>query len=166
MKYLQTFSWVLLSTFILLMTACKEETYEIGEPFSKLEGINGKWVISQVKQFDYTKRPVFDIQVDVSSLMIADNPFSVTFNASNLTYEVASSGVSTLLGTGGTWEFNNVDYPTAIYFRRNDGSSTTVQLKQTVRIVDSELVFEIPKECTTVASPEFGYLYVFNRVVN
>lgn len=157
-----------LSIFVLAATiiGCKKETYEIGAPFSKLEGINGKWVISQVKQFDYTKRPVFDIQVDVSGLIIGNQPFAVTFNSTDLTYFVEAGPASNLLGTGGSWAFNNVDYPTAIEFTRNDGTTTSVQLKQTVRIVDSELIFEIPKECSSVENPEFGYLYIFTRAVN
>ncbi len=160
-----TFKSVFLALIVtLLFAGCQEDEYEIGEPFSKLEGINGSWEISQVNQVDFTNRPVFDISIDVSELIIGSDPMSINFNSETTKYTIEAGTTSNLLGDGGNWYFDDDQFPTAITFVRNDGTQTTVQMIGTVRIVDNELRFEISKDCSSVESPEFGYEYVFQRV--
>ena len=157
---IQSILLVLLAAFFF--TTCEDENYEIGPAFSKLEGIEGTWVLDKIIQVDFTRRPVFDIKIDVSDILIGDDPLEVSFDAQNFSYTVDPGTTSHLLGDGSTWRFDDNDYPTAIIFSI-DGQDVQANLAKTIRTIDDELQFEFPKLCSAVENPEFGYQYTFIR---
>jgi len=155
----------LLLALTVLLAGCEENDYnDLAPPPSKIEGIQGSWTIESVAQVELTKRAGgFDIRYDVSDVVVGDDPMSIVFESENMTYSVNAGTTVHALGSGGTWAFDDPEFPTQLILRTDEGNTVTADLQRTVRPVDNVLQFEFPRECANVENPEFGYEYTFNR---
>ena len=105
--------------FILLMaaplfTACVEDdTPDIGEEGSKLDGINATWRLVEVNQQDDVS---FTLETrNISDFLLADgNAPQITFNSADKTYSVDAKGKLNFWGTEGSWTFDDDVAPTNI----------------------------------------------------
>ncbi len=117
--------------FIVLATAfaaCEPVEYgELGEPFSKIEGIEGTWIATEVIQVDETALAQGGMytEQDLTDLFNFTS-YSITFDvdANNLpsNFSVTSSGAPSFIDTTGIWTFNDNDFPTEVLFTHPDSS--------------------------------------------
>ncbi len=158
MKYINL-KIIVLALFVIGFSSCDEdEIPPIGEPSSKVLGIQDEWTLTKVVQVDLLT-PFNENSMDVSGVFIGNAPAAMSFDADNYTINYGSSPEG-LLGTGGTWAFDDNDYPTNITLTSN-GETYVVDLNRTVRETDLTLEFELKKVCEGVES--IAYQYVFTR---
>lgn len=157
MKYFNI-KTLLLAVLALTVMSCEEELPELGEPSSKVLGIQDNWVLTSVTQMDLLT-PFSENELDVSEVFIGDTPASMTFDGSNYTINYGTSPEG-LLGTGGGYAFDDNDFPTLITLNSN-GTDYTVNLNRTIREIDPTLEFELRKSCGGVEA--IAYKYVFSR---
>ncbi len=141
--------------------SCTKPVYEIGDPVSKLEGINGTWNISAVTQIDEAS-PLKD-ELDLSRFFVipGEPALSLTFTSSDLTYSVIPGSGKNPFGEGGTWAFDDPSYPAYINLYSTAGDTVVVGLGQTIRPTDSQLFLDQQKKCAETAVTT--YLYIFDR---
>ncbi len=120
--------------FTLLITAaffqgCKPELKEIGPEYAAGEGIYGSWIVSDLSQVDLTvplpeTQNIFSyFSSNESSKMI------IRFEKDNSAYSIIQPGnMPRILGTSGTWAYNEMPYPTAINFYTSKGDTLSANL--------------------------------------
>lgn len=124
--------------FIVLATAfaaCEPVEYgETGDPFSKIEGIEGAWIATEVIQVDETALAQGGLytEQDLTDLFNFTS-YSITFDvdANNLpsNFSVTSSGAPSFIDTTGIWTFNDNDFPTEVLFSHPDSSLFTSKMR-------------------------------------
>jgi len=138
---------------------CKPEiSGELGEPFDKVEGMTGTWVLTSFTQQDLNS-PVKEVR-DLSHFYIdgITTPLQLTFDG-NGTYDVALELGKNYFGQGGTWSFDDPDYPS--YLELYSSDTLVYNLGGMIRPFDNELNIEFRRDCsgtTTVV-----YTFSFNR---
>lgn len=158
MKY-NNLTLILFTLLVISFSSCdKNEIPPIGDPSSKVLGIQDDWTLTKVVQVDLLT-PFNENSMDVSSVFIGDTPAAMNFDANNYTINYGSSPEG-LLGTGGTWAFDDNDYPTNITLTSN-GETFIVDLNRTVRETDTTLEFELKRVCGGIES--ISYKYIFAR---
>lgn len=157
MKYFNI-KTLLFAVLALTVMSCEEELPELGEPSSKVLGIQDNWVLTSVTQMDLLT-PFSENELDVSDIFIGDTPATMTFDGSNYTINYGTT-VEGLLGTGGGYAFDDNDFPSLITLNSN-GTDYVVNLNRTVREIDPTLEFELRKSCGGVEA--IAYKYVFAR---
>jgi tRNA A37 threonylcarbamoyladenosine dehydratase len=139
---MKTFKTLLFALCIALaVPACKKKTKEIYSPSSKLEGINDVWQLNQVKQYDPKNK---DLVVDVTD-MFTESAIELNLNSADFTYAFNQSN-PLYLGTTGTWNFDDNNYPTKVTFT-NGAEVNTMKLLRTIRTVDPTLELELTRYC-------------------
>jgi len=152
--------------FTLVLTNCKPELKgELGVPFDKVKGLSGNWELGAFAQRD-ENNPIKEIR-DLSEFYIdgTSNPTLFNFNSSDMTYTVTPGPGKNFLNSGGTWRFDNAEFPTELIL---EGSSDTLSLKlgTAPREFDQTLKLEFPRFCVDalgVATPTVTYIYTLNR---
>lgn len=141
--------------------SCEKKVYEIGDPVSKLEGINGTWNISGVTQIDEAS-PLKD-EMDLSRFFITttEPSLSLTFNSSDFTYSVIPGTGKNPFGESGKWEFDDMNYPSYVSLYATTGDTIVMGLGQTIRPTDSNLFLNQQKTCE--GTPVTTYQYIFDR---
>jgi hypothetical protein len=137
--------WILLLLMVVSMAACKPDELVLDPPGSKLEGINDAFTLSEVIQVD-----PFVIgsgnSFDVTKVFTTGTAPQITFNSADFTYSFAPGDGPNYLGTGGTWTFDNNEYPTLI--NMNAGSNQYVlKLLHTIRPQDAYLEVQYERSC-------------------
>ncbi len=163
-KSLIAFSLTILSLAII---GCKPEVKgEQGEPFNKVKGIAGTWEISQFLQED-VNNPINE-ERDLSEFYLVENEdiIQLTFNESPRTYSYTAGAGRNYFGNGGTWKFDNDEYPT--YLILEDPADTlTLDLGSIIRETDNEMSLELPRYCldgTGGSTKTMVYKFFFNRI--
>ena len=127
---------------MLAFAGCKKETKEIGDPSSKLQGINDVWVLEKVEQTDPGDA---EFVIDVTPVFTEGGPTELSINSSDFTYSFNTDD-PIFIGTSGSWSFDDNAYPTRIDATYN-GTTAPLQLLRTVRTVDQQLSFRLVRTC-------------------
>jgi hypothetical protein len=158
---------ILTAGLALLLWACKPDLKgELGEPANKIDGMSGTWEIASFKQQD-PNNPIRE-ERDLSEFYIVDGqtPSQLTFDKESKTYSVITGPGKNYFGTGGTWAFDNDEYPTYLYLYTGTDTLETL-LGSVVRPSDAQLNIQLENFCeaadgsrTTTAI----YTFTFNRL--
>ncbi|MEZ4686903.1 MAG: DUF5004 domain-containing protein [Bacteroidia bacterium] len=164
---------MLIATLVLLFSACEtREIPPIGDVPSKLEGINGNWILTSIKRTDKLACVNRPAELDISSFFIRNDAPSFAFDSDAKTFTYSSGDAPiTLLPDGGSWRFINETYPEQadlypekVGFTPAGGTEVILDLLKPIRPVDPTLELEVTfmsdgKEAT-------GYKMVFERKPN
>jgi hypothetical protein len=155
--------------FTLLLSAtlfqsCKPELKEIGPEYAAGEGIYGSWIVSDLSQVDLTvplpeTQNIFSyFSSNESSKMI------IRFDMENGAYSIIQPGnMPKILGTSGTWAYNEMPYPTAINFYTSKGDTLSASLGNMPRETDNQ--FKLKLNRTDSCGVNYlRYDYTFSRV--
>jgi hypothetical protein len=161
MKNTVKYILALTAVAIVTVTACQKKEYTIGDPVSKVEGIDGTWQVSTVFQVDETS-PVRE-SMDLSTYFVVPGtaPLEITFDGQKFTYVVDANGAQNPFGPSGDWEFDNIDYPTYVHLYSSESDTIILKLGQTIRPSDSQLLLDQQRLCDV--TPIITYQYTFNR---
>ncbi len=145
---------------IAMLAACKPTTEgEVGEPFDKIDGMSGTWEISRFIQKDLNN----PIKENIT-------PLRLSFDGADRTYNVAIETGRNYFGEGGTWAFDDNDYPSFIFLTTTiDGVETVLEfeLGSMVRSFDNTLLIELGRGCnlgTADEIPTVIYRFEFTRI--
>jgi hypothetical protein len=151
----------------LAFTGCKPEVKgELGEPFNKVKGFTGTWEISQFLQQD-VNNPINE-ERDLSEFYLVENEdvLRLTFNESPRTYSYTAGAGRNYFGNGGTWKFDNDEFPS--YLILEDPADTlTLDLGSIVKDTDNRMSLELPRYCidgTGGSTKTMVYKFFFNRI--
>ena len=158
MKIKAKYLLLLLLTGVLVFSSCEERRTLDPAP-SKLEGINDTFTLTTVVQVDQITSE-FDNTLDVSSAFIGTNPSTITFNSEDFTWNYEPGDSPDYLGAGGSWSFDDNEFPTLISVN-NGGTTFDLTLLRTIRPQDQTLEFQLDKSCGT--TPTVSYQYTFTR---
>jgi hypothetical protein len=167
-KSIFIFSCVLLIMATWFVSCKKKETKPIGEPFSKLEGIQGEWEIKSVIQID-EQTPLKDqLNLDRFYTQNPDSLMSVSFDSKNLTYSVVEGNGKNFFGPGGNWEFDNPNFPSKVILYSNLGDTIESTLGKTIRKIDTQLDLNFSRYCGSIGDQTavVTYVFQFNRTGN
>ena len=143
----------------LIMAGCKpDKKTDIGEPFDKVAGLEGTWVLNSFLQKDLNN-PVQE-ERDLSQYYIVEGiePMELTFSAADRAYDIELTEGKNFFGSGGTWSFDNDQYPTSILF--DDGTEeNSFGMGSVVREFDNELTIQLEKGCSET---DLNVIYKFN----
>jgi len=156
---------------ILILTSvvvsnCKK-TYTLDPPGSKVEGINGTWVLYNVVQVDQTD--LAKAERDISKFYLGDGTTSVMeiiFNSSDFTFEVKLGEIGrNYLPSNGTWKFDDDNFPKFIFLTDDEGNVTELEMQGPTRPQDQQLKYSFNRNCTIGGEliQYVGYRYEFNR---
>ena len=127
---------------LLAFAGCKKETKEIGDPSSKLQGINDVWVLEKVEQTDPGDA---EFVIDVTTAFTEGGAPEMTINSADFTYSFNVTD-PIFIGTSGSWAFDDNTFPTRIDATYN-GNTAPLKLLRTVRTVDQQLSFQLMRYC-------------------
>jgi hypothetical protein len=147
-----------------LLSGCKPEIKEIGPEYAAGEGIYGSWIISKVSQVDLNQ-PIPETR-DISSFFASDESrkMIIRFDKENNAYSIVQPGLlPRVLGTGGTWAYDVMPYPTAISFYTSNGDTISSPLANMPRENDVHFGFNIERS-DSCGEVYLRYVYSFNRV--
>jgi hypothetical protein len=148
MKQLTLISMALLA---FGLAACKKEKKKIGDPASKLEGINASWVLTRVDQIDVTKTLVFvesDTLLEVTEAFAGNNPMTLDIKSTDFSYAITAGTTYNLFPkTSGNWKFDDVQYPSRVIFDEATAEELSMKLLRPVRPQDPNLVLKLDKRC-------------------
>lgn len=151
-------TWLIL--LVMGVAGCEEKSrIEIGEPFSKLEGINDSFTLIQVVQVDERSQSLSNT-MDISHIFIKNDPPKITFNSNDKTFTLEPGDSPNYLINNGSWSFDDDDFPTALFLSGN-GEMIDLDLERTIRTIDNTLEFKFTRTCSGSAS--VGYIYIFER---
>lgn len=118
------------------LSACKKELKEIGNPASKVEGIQSSWVLKKSVQIDEVS--LVKESANITSFFANGSTLpNITFGAS--TYSVDTVGLKiNFFGTvSGTWAFDNNEFPSMIKFTPSDAAPFDLKLNGPIRPKDN-----------------------------
>jgi len=150
-------------TVTLLFSSCRPELEtDPGEPFDKVAGLDGDWKLYSFVQQDLNN-PIKE-ERDLSRYYIVDDvePLTITFNASDRSFDVQITEGKNFFGEGGSWSYDNDQYPSFISL--DDGMETnTFSLGSMVREFDNTLTLQLEKGCSETELNVI-YKFIFERV--
>lgn len=156
---------LLVSLVAISITSCKEDDdTEIGDPFSKIEGLTATdWIVAEVFLVDESNpaKPERDISNYYTSTA---NRLEMSYNIDGTFVVTAGDGLN-FFPSSGSWMFDNDQAPTAIILTSDEGV-TEMPLAGPTRISDAQLKIQFVKEyCQVegVSKGKLGYRLVFNR---
>lgn len=141
-----TYPLLFVVAVLLSLAGCKETIEgELGTPFDKVAGMSGDWELHAFTQTDLNN-PVQE-QRDLTFLYTegVTQPLTLSFDAEG-TYAVALEQGKNYFGEGGTWTFDDLNYPTFLLL---DTGTDTLEfnLGAVVRPFDQDMSIEIQKGC-------------------
>lgn len=151
-----------LSICLLALSGCKEDEAEIGEPYSKVEGLTATdWVISEVFLVDEGNpaKP----ERNISAQVVTTDPLELSFKTDG---SFTANAENSFFPLNGTWSFDNDNTPKKIILVDSDGTHTDVPLGGPTRISDAQLKINFVKQSCPDGADEkaaLGYRLVFNR---
>lgn len=130
----------LFASFVI--SGCKQDP-ELEPASSKIEGINDTWLLKEVHQVDPTNK---EEALDISYVFTeAGTPIELTFNSNDFTYAF-NQGDPIYMGTAGSWNFDDNNYPTEIQLNPTS-TPQKLTLLRTIRKVDQTLEFQLDRYC-------------------
>jgi hypothetical protein len=150
----------------LLATSCRKEYKEIGDNPSKVDGITASWVLTGCSIID--KAATVEETMDVTSFFTQNGKLpNVHFVMENGTgtYSSDSSNVAYNFfgGTGGTWTFDNADYPTKVILTPAGSAEPVVlMLAATIRPTDTYLKLDKSVLCGGVEKSVYRISFTRN----
>ena len=157
---------ILISCIAIGFASCKPEVKgELGEVPSKMEGIRGMWEVSGFKQQDPNN--AIREERDLSEFYVIDGqaPSRLSFNTDSMTFSVIPGPGKNFFGTGGSWAFDNNEYPTKM-FLYTPADTIEALLGGAVRPSDSKLEIQFESSCTQADGSKLitsVYTLIFNR---
>ncbi len=154
-----------ISIFILVIAAfwaCKPEPYkEIGPQYDLATGISGSWTVDMVEGVDLTL-PVPEAR-DISDFYLAAaNPLGLTFDANSAMYTVVNPETpGNIFGQGGTFAFDNNEFPTLLSLYESSNDTIVVNLLNMVREIDLSMGLSYTRN--NCGTDYFRYNYTFKR---
>ena len=145
---------------LVVVGGCKPEiSGELGEPFDKIEGMAGTWLLTAFTQQDLNS-PVKEVR-DLSHFYIdgSATPLSLTFGLDGA-YDVALEIGKNYFGEGGTWTFDDPAYPSFLELHSTD--TLVYSLGGVVRPFDNTLNIEYRRDCSGTAT--VVYTFSFTRL--
>ncbi len=153
--------------FGTLLYACKPDLKgSLGDPADKIEGMSGDWQLSNFVQQD-PNNPIKE-ERDLSEFYVVDGqtPYNLHF-AADRTYDVIVGPGRNYFGNGGTWAFDNDEFPTYLYLY-SEPDTLVLTLGSVVRPADNLLSFELSNYCvdgvTGARTTTSTYKFNFNRI--
>ncbi|MBL7941732.1 MAG: hypothetical protein JNM00_03145 [Flavobacteriales bacterium] len=146
MKQKKTFRLVAVVVAAMALVTCKPDIEgELGTHPERLGALNGEWKISAFSQLDLNN-PVQE-ERDLSEFFIVEGetPLTIQFNSSDLSYTVVPGPGKNYFGNGGTWGFDNADYPSYLFLYGDD--TLRFNLGSIVKPTDSNMVLALPRNC-------------------
>jgi len=151
----------------IVLAACKPEIKgELGEPFSKTEGLSGNWQLVSFSQRD-ENNPIKEVR-NLSDFYVipGEESTKISFNSSDFSYSVIPGSGRNFFGTEGTWKFDNNDAPSFLYLQ-NITDTLELKLGSMPRSFDQQLDVELPRYCVDnagVATPTVTYIFTIQRI--
>ena len=145
---------------LALLAGCREQKTQLDPPGSKLEGINAQWTLVEVEQVDVAS--IQQSTLDVSKAFLKNGSLDVNFNSSDFTYAV-NSDIPNYLGDGGSWSFDDNEYPTKIYLIPSGSDTIKLDMLSTIRPIDTYLHVAVVRTCGPNNDPYIGYNLKFIR---
>lgn len=143
---------------LVALQACKPEIpTTLAEPGSKLDGINADWTMVAAQIVD--ENTLNGDSISITSYYVDDTPPEITFS-STFEYTVTANGKRNFLGNGGTWAFDDEEFPTMIMLTTNDGEMIDLTLTTTIRPQDSRLRFNYARNCGATNYATYYYEYI------
>lgn len=144
---------------VLLFSSCAQPEYSLGTPASKLEGIKGKWKLTQVKM--RVEGSLIELNVvDLSSVYIGSTPMVLEFK-SDMSYTLTPGSTPNTIGdAAGSWAFDDPDFPTLVKLNFASGSKSLV-LNAPIRPQDAYFDIKFQGGCGTAS--KYYYLFRFER---
>ena len=157
-------SFLTLLLSAVLFQGCKPELKEIGPEYTAGEGIYGSWIVSDLSQVDLTV-PLPETQNIFSYFSSSEsNKMIIRFEKENSAYSIIQPGsMPRILGTSGTWAYNEMPYPTAINFYTSKGDTLSANLGNMPRETDNRFLFKLNRTDSCGVS-YLRYDYTFSRV--
>lgn len=156
---IRKYGWI--AGLLLFAVACRPEIEgELGPQYDLTEGIQGSWILTDVAVQDRSF-PTFSTQS--FSDYFQRNPVSISFEIQGNTYTVQGPDKGHPFGSGGTFSFNDPEYPSAIMLYHN-ADTTTLQLGNMVRKIDPTMSWQEMK--SACGETYARYTYQFERVQN
>lgn len=147
---------------LVAIWACRPEPFEeIGPRYDLATGITGSWQIEMVEGVDLTL-PVPEAR-DLSDFYTsAVDPLGLSFDANSEMYTVMNSTTpGNIFGQGGTFAFDDPEYPTRLTLYNSGADTIEVNLLNMVREIDPNMGISYTRDlCGT---DYFRYNYTFKR---
>ena len=161
---MKTTSFLTLLLSAVLFQGCKPELKEIGPEYAAGEGIYGSWIVSDLSQVDLTV-PLPESQNIFSYFSSNEsNKMIIRFDRENNAYSIIQPGMMPrILGTSGTWAYNEMPYPTAINFYTSKGDTLSANLGNMPRETDNQFKFKLNRT-DSCGTNYLRYDYTFSRV--
>ncbi|MEL6674431.1 MAG: DUF5004 domain-containing protein [Bacteroidota bacterium] len=144
---------------LFALLACEQTTPEFGDTYSKVEGINGAFKLTQVIQTD-ERTASFDNTLDISGFFLRSTPPELNFSSADRSFTLAPGDSPNFLGESGSWKFDDEEFPTQLILTSN-GQDLTLELNRTIREIDNTLEFNFRRACFGKAA--LTYTYIFTR---
>lgn len=145
---------------LLAMAACKPEIKPIGQQYVAGEGVTGSWELTEVSATDITL-PVPETRDQ--SRMVSDvaNRMQLTIKEDG-TYTIDQLGIApNIFGEAGNWQYDQVAYPTMIYFIPDGGDTLKTGLLNMPRKIDNTFGFSFTRN--RCDKDYVSLEYTFNR---
>ena len=142
---------VFTAAIITSFGSCKTEKQELGPKASQVEGIVNNWMLTKVDQIDVNVELAFqesDTLLDVSEAIMTTIPMEINF-AEDGTYLLTDGDGRNMFDSlsTGTWEFDNVEYPSMVVFNKGTNNEANYPLIRPVRPQDPYLAIKYNKFC-------------------
>ncbi len=145
----------------VLAVACRpEEPKEIGPRYSTSEGVSGNWLINEVVVVDESSPIKLERDITVFYSATAPN-FGINLNVDARTYTVNDgAAVRHFFGDGGSFGFDDDEFPTLIYFY-TQGDTVEMAFNRATRSTDPFL--DLSFERSACEKVYVSYQYLFTR---
>jgi len=166
LTYIKMKKIVYITLALTILASCKPEIKgELGEPHSKVEGLNGTWKLTAFSQRD-ENNPIKEVR-DLSEFYILAGEEStvLSFNASDFTYTVVPGPGKNYFGESGTWRFDSNEAPSYLYLQ-SDTDTLQIKLGSMPVTYLNNLTLELPRFCTDnigVQTPTVTYIFNIQR---
>lgn len=162
-KYIK--SLLLIGALIVLASCFPDALKEIGEPFSKKEGIVGDWRVISVTQIDEIAKKDGEIffSMDLTDLF-GFYEFEISFNADG-TFGINENPSPLFVDLRGTWSFEDEEFPKEVLLTAQDADEVTSKFvlhKTPAPGRDLEIKFQRVKDNEVVLS----YIYKLAKKIN
>ncbi len=147
---------------IMGIWACKPEPFkEIGPSYDLETGITGTWQINMVEVIDLTL-PVPETREISDFYVSASNPLGLMFDAESEMYTVINDDTpGNVFGQGGTFAFDDPEYPTKLSLFNSGGDTIQVDLLNMVRSIDPNMGVSYTRN--SCGTDYLRYNYTFKR---
>lgn len=144
---------------MIFVTACRPEIpTELAPPGSKLDGINADWVMVAAQIVD--ENTLNGDSISITPYYADGLAPEIEFNSTTFEYNVTPNGKRNFFGTGGTWSFDDNEFPTMIMLTSNEGEPIELMLTATIRPQDQRLKVNYARECGATAYATYYFEYV------